>query len=126
MPDVADRYGAEIIKVGVLWSQPIDSVDVKKVLNEDSDAALVGISRVETGTGVLQPMDKIGANCQGHDALFLMARVTLLGGVPVEVDERGVEISFSGAQKCYSCPTGLAPLSMSERALGKFGCAKRG
>jgi len=120
MADVADRYGAEVILVEVPWGQPIDPADVKKALDANPDATLVGIVHAETSTGVLQPMEEIGAACQSHGALLLLDCVTSLGGVPVEVDKWGVEIAYSGTQKCLSCPPGLAPLTMSERALGKM------
>ncbi|MBT4093534.1 MAG: alanine--glyoxylate aminotransferase family protein [Nitrospinaceae bacterium] len=120
MTDVAGRYGAEVIKVEAPWGEPIDPAEVKKALDANPDAALVGIVHAETSTGVLQPMEEIGAACQGHGALLLMDCVTSLGGVPVEVDKWGVEIAYSGTQKCHSCPPGVAPLTMSERALGKM------
>ena len=120
MTDVAGRYGAEVIKVEAPWGEPIDPAEVKKALDANPDAALVGIVHAETSTGVLQPMEEIGAACQGHGALLLMDCVTSLGGVPVEVDKWGVEIAYSGTQKCLSCPPGVAPLTMSERALGKM------
>ena len=44
-------------------------------------------------------------------------RVTSLGGVPVEVDGLGGRRCYSGTQKCLSCPPGLAPLTLSPRAL---------
>ncbi|HJP12924.1 MAG: alanine--glyoxylate aminotransferase family protein [Nitrospinota bacterium] len=120
MADVAGRYGAEVIKVEAPWGQPIDPADVKKALDANPGAVIVGIVHAETSTGVLQPMEEIGAACQGHGALLLMDCVTSLGGVPVEVDKWGVEIAYSGTQKCLSCPPGVAPLTMSERALGKM------
>ncbi|HEX6242932.1 MAG TPA: aminotransferase class V-fold PLP-dependent enzyme, partial [Polyangiales bacterium] len=49
-------------------------------------------------------------------ALFLVDAVTSLGGVPVEVDRHGVDALYSGTQKCLSCPPGLAPVTLSERA----------
>lgn len=120
MADVAGRYGAEVIRVEAPWGAPIDPADVKKALDANPEAVLVGIVHAETSTGVLQPMKEIGTMCKEHGALLLMDCVTSLGGVPVEVDEWGVEIAYSGTQKCLSCPPGVAPLTMSERALGKM------
>ncbi len=120
MADVAGRYGAEVIKVEAPWGQSIDPADVKKALDANPGAVIVGIVHAETSTGVLQPMEEIGAACQSHGALLLMDCVTSLGGVPVEVDKWDVEIAYSGTQKCLSCPPGVAPLTMSERALGKM------
>lgn len=119
MADVADRYGAKVIRVEAPWGMPIDPQDVKKALDANPDAVLVGIVHAETSTGVLQPMEEVGRLCGRHGALLLMDCVTSLGGVPVEVDKWGVEIAYSGTQKCLSCPPGLAPITFSERALGK-------
>jgi len=35
----------------------------------------------------------------------------------VKVDEWGIDAIYSGTQKCLSCPPGLAPVSLSPRAL---------
>jgi alanine-glyoxylate transaminase/serine-glyoxylate transaminase/serine-pyruvate transaminase len=43
--------------------------------------------------------------------------VTSLGGLPVEIDAWDVDVAYSGTQKCLSCPPGLSPLTVSERAL---------
>jgi alanine-glyoxylate transaminase/serine-glyoxylate transaminase/serine-pyruvate transaminase len=51
------------------------------------------------------------------DALCLMDCVTSLGGIPVEVDAWGVDLAFSGTQKCLSCPPGLSPVTFSPRAV---------
>src|SRR5207249_4944071 len=53
-----------------------------------------------------------------HGCLFIVDTVTSLGGLPVEVDGWGIDACYSGTQKCLSCPPGLAPLSLNERALG--------
>ena len=49
-------------------------------------------------------------------ALFLTDCVTSLGGQPVELDRRGIDIAYSGTQKCLGGPPGLAPISFSDRA----------
>jgi alanine-glyoxylate transaminase/serine-glyoxylate transaminase/serine-pyruvate transaminase len=35
----------------------------------------------------------------------------------VEVDAWGIDVAYSGTQKCLSCPPGLAPVTFSERAV---------
>ncbi len=119
LADLADRYGAEVIRVEAPWGRTIDPADLKKTLDANPDAALVAIVHAETSTGVLQPLDEIGRLCKEHGALLLADCVTSLGGVPVKLDEWGVEVAYSCSQKGLSCPPGLAPLSMSERALGR-------
>ncbi len=41
------------------------------------------------------------------DALLLVDCVTSLGGIPVEIDGWGVDIAYSGTQKCLGVPPGL-------------------
>jgi alanine-glyoxylate transaminase/serine-glyoxylate transaminase/serine-pyruvate transaminase len=45
-----------------------------------------------------------------------MDTVTSLGGLPVEIDRWGVDVSYSATQKSLSCPPGLAPLTVSPSA----------
>jgi alanine-glyoxylate transaminase/serine-glyoxylate transaminase/serine-pyruvate transaminase len=46
--------------------------------------------------------------------------VTSLGGIEVAVDRWGIDIAYSGTQKCLGVPPGLAPLTVSERAVGRM------
>lgn len=43
--------------------------------------------------------------------------VTSLAGRAVELDAWGIDVAYSGSQKCLSCPPGLSPVSFSERAI---------
>ncbi len=49
--------------------------------------------------------------------LFLVDAVTSLAGCKLNVDEWGIDICYSGAQKCLSVPPGLSPITFSEKAL---------
>ena len=50
--------------------------------------------------------------------------VTSLGGLEVNVDRFGVDAAFSGSQKCLGAPSGLAPVTLNERALAKIAARK--
>ncbi len=52
--------------------------------------------------------------------MVLVDTVTSLGGVPVETDRRDLDVVYSGTQKCLSCPPGLAPLTLNEKAMAAF------
>jgi alanine-glyoxylate transaminase / serine-glyoxylate transaminase / serine-pyruvate transaminase len=69
---------------------------------------------------VRQPLDGVAELCREHDCLLLVDTVTSLGGVPLFVDEWGLDIAYSGSQKCLSCPSGVAPLTFGPRALEKI------
>ena len=71
----------------------------------------------ETSTGVLQPLTEVSQITKQHDALFLVDTVASLGGQQVAVDDWGIDICYSGSQKCLSCPPGLAPFTANEKAI---------
>ncbi|MFC1526648.1 pyridoxal-phosphate-dependent aminotransferase family protein [Candidatus Latescibacterota bacterium] len=115
MRDVAERCGAEVTAVEAPWGSAIDPQAVAEAVAA-GPCKLVAVVHAETSTGVLQPLEAISQIVGDSDALFLVDTVTSLGGVPVAVDEWGVDLCYSGTQKCLSCPPGLAPVTVSERA----------
>ena len=68
----------------------------------------------ETSTGVRNDIAPLGAG--KGDALLLADCVTSLGGIPVAIDEWGVDLAYSGTQKCLGVAPGLAPFTMNSRA----------
>ena len=114
--DMAARHGAEVRRVEAPWGQIIDPGAIERALAQKR-AKLVAIVHAETSTGVLQPIKPVAEACQRHGALLIVDAVTSLGGVPVPADEWGADVSFSCTQKGLSCPPGLAPITVSDRAV---------
>jgi alanine-glyoxylate transaminase/serine-glyoxylate transaminase/serine-pyruvate transaminase len=79
-----------------------------------------GFVHAETSTGVLQPdVPELTDAAHDHDALVIADTVTSLGGVELEVDDWGIDVAYSGSQKCLSCPPGASPLTLNDRAMDK-------
>jgi alanine-glyoxylate transaminase/serine-glyoxylate transaminase/serine-pyruvate transaminase len=116
MADVAERCGAKVTKVEAPWGQIIEPAQIAEALKKVKPK-LVAIVHAETSTGVLTPVEEISKLAHEAGALFVLDTVTSLGGMPVRIDEWGVDAVYSGTQKCLSCPPGLSPVSLSARAL---------
>ncbi|MCB2228637.1 MAG: alanine--glyoxylate aminotransferase family protein [Desulfarculaceae bacterium] len=117
MADVAERCGAKVIKVEAEWGGPLDQAAIIDTLKAHPEAKLCAIVYAETSTGVLQPIQEIGAYLKDKDTLFLVDAVTALGGVELKLDEWGIDACYSGTQKCLAVPPGLAPVSFGPKAL---------
>src|SRR5437867_8820351 len=117
MVDVAERCGARVMKVEAAWGRIIEPQQVAEALKKVSRPKLVAIVHAETSTGALTPVEEISKLAHTAGALFLLDTVTSLAGCPVKIDEWQVDAVYSGTQKCLSCPPGLAPASLSPRAL---------
>jgi alanine-glyoxylate transaminase/serine-glyoxylate transaminase/serine-pyruvate transaminase len=117
LASVVARCGGKAIAVEAPWGQCIQPESVEQALARSGPVKAVAVVHAETSTGVHQPLEDIGALCRKHGALFVVDAVTSLGGLPVGVDRLGIDVCYSGSQKCLSCPPGLSPFTMSERAL---------
>ena len=119
MQDVATRLGAEVDTLEFEWGTAVDVDAVKKKL-DGARYDIVAVVHAETSTGVCNPVGQIGVLVQDTGELFLVDTVTSLGGIPVKVDPWGIDAVYSGTQKCLSCPPGLSPVSLSQRAVDKL------
>src|SRR5437867_2506768 len=117
MATIVERCGGRPIRLETPWGRIVEADAIQQALTPFYPVKAVAHVHAETSTGVRQPLEQIGPLCQQHSALFIVDAVTSLGGIPVEVDGWGIDACFSGTQKCLSCPPGLAPLTLSERAL---------
>ncbi len=117
MADIVGRCGGKLVKLEVPWGQVFPHAAIEEALKQHAPVKAVGIVHAETSTGAQQPMDGLGKLCHAHGALLVVDTVTSLGGVPVEVDAWEADAVYSGTQKCLSCPPGLAPFTLSPRAL---------
>jgi len=117
MVDVAERCGARVTKVEAPWGQIITPEQIAAALRTVPKPKLVAIVHAETSTGALTPVEEISKLAHVAGALLLLDTVTSLGGCPVRLDEWAVDATYSGTQKCLSCPPGLSPVSLSPRAL---------
>ena len=112
MCDVAARCGANVVSVEAPFGSPLDP---EQVLSAHPSPKVIALVHAETSTGVRNDLDAYAAG--KGDALLLVDCVTSLGGIPVRIDDWGIDVSYSGTQKCLGVAPGLAPLTMSPRAL---------
>ncbi|MDD2578924.1 MAG: alanine--glyoxylate aminotransferase family protein [Eubacteriales bacterium] len=116
MVDVAQRCGARVVQVEAPWGEAIRPEQIEDALKREKKVKAVAIVHAETSTGVRQPLAEIGRLAHAYDALYIVDAVTSLGGIPVDVDDNGIDVCYSGTQKCISAPPGLAPVTLNERA----------
>lgn len=114
---LVERCGGKAIRVESPWGRIIEPEAIASALQRSGPVKAVALVHAETSTGVWQPIEPVGRLCRDYNALFIVDTVTSLGGVPVEVDHWGIDACYSATQKCLSCPPGLSPFTLSDRAL---------
>ena len=116
LAEIARRCGADVEEVRTEWGSPISSEAIREAV-EKSPAKLVAFVHAETSTGMRQPVEDIARIAREHEALVVVDAVTSVAGIPLFVDEWGIDVCYSGTQKCLSVPPGLSPITFSPRAM---------
>ena len=125
MVDNAQRLGAEAIPINAEWGKIIEPEAIESALKSGKKVKLVAVVHAETSTGALQPLQEISKLTKQYDALFLVDTVTSLAGHDVAIDKWGIDICYSGTQKCISVPPGLAPFTANEKAIALLKARKK-
>ena len=122
--EIASRIGGEVCRLEVPWGDVFE-LDTLKNAIEKYNPSVLALVHAETSTGACQPFNGIADLCHSHGCLLLTDTVTSLGGVPLFIDSWGIDISYSGTQKCLGCPPGLAPITFNALAMEKINSRKK-
>ena len=117
MKENVERAGGKAVMVEDPWGRAVDPAKVEDALKANPDAKILAFVHAETSTGAISDAATLAEHARQHDCLTIVDTVTSLGGSPLEVEEWGLDAVYSGSQKCLSCVPGLAPITLSQRAV---------
>ena len=120
MVQVAERFGANLVRVDFPWGTPVEPARVREACEDAGNVTLLCCVHAETSTGVENPAREIGQIARDFDALFVLDVVTSLGGIAVQTDEWNVDAAYGATQKCVGAPPGLSPVTLSDKAWNKI------
>ncbi|HMK45993.1 MAG TPA: alanine--glyoxylate aminotransferase family protein [Methanocella sp.] len=112
--DIGQRYG-QVESLEFEWGTPIDLEKVEDALTK-TPTKVIAMVHNETSAGVKNPAEEVGKLAKKHNALFVLDTITSAGGDLVEADKWGIDITITGSQKSLGAPSGLATVSVSQKA----------
>jgi len=115
---MVQRAGGDAREIKKPLGEVFSLEDIEEGLKKHKPVLLF-ITQGESSSGALQPLEGVGELCHKYNCLLLVDSVASLGGTPMFMDEWGIDIMYSGSQKCLSTPPGTAPISLNERAREK-------
>ncbi|MDR2982031.1 MAG: 2-aminoethylphosphonate--pyruvate transaminase [Puniceicoccales bacterium] len=73
---------------------------VRKALANDPAITHVAMVHNETTTGMLNPVDVIGAEVKKSGKIFIVDAMSSFGGIPMDLADLGIDFLISSANKC--------------------------
>ena len=115
---VAETFGAAVTRYEVPWGQAADPAEVAARLDALPRAKGVLLTHNETSTGITNDLRAIAAAIRSRrpDILIVVDAVSSLGCVDVRMDEWDLDVIFTGSQKGWMVPPGLAMIGVGPRA----------
>ena len=112
---IARDLGLVVHPVGPEWGYAVSESAIAETLTAHPEIkGLIG-SMCETGTGVMNDLDVIGSIGRQFNVITVVDAVSAAAGMPIRMTERNIDVCFSGIQKCFMCPPGLALVATSDR-----------
>lgn len=89
-------------------SERPDLESVKAVLSADPDLTHLAVVHCETSTGLLNPVEALGALADRFGKAYLVDAMSSFGAVPLDLDDAHIDFLVSSANKCIEGVPGFA------------------
>jgi 2-aminoethylphosphonate-pyruvate transaminase len=79
---------------------PVDAKTLQALLDTDHAITHVAVVHCETTTGILNPIEEIGAVVRAHNKVYIVDAMSSFGGLPINFGSVGIDYLVSSANKC--------------------------
>lgn len=118
MEKIARSFGLECDIVQSEVGTAVDPDVLADRISRQKYTAVVA-THVDTATGVCAPVHDYARIVKDSGAFFIVDGVCATGGIEERMDDWGVDVVLTAAQKCFGVPPGLAVLVVSGRVIKK-------
>lgn len=116
LKEISERCGAHVHILEVEWGTVADPdhviSEIKKIKPD-----LVALVQGDTSTTMCQPLAEIGQFCYQEDILTYCDATASIGGNEFLTDVWQINAVSAGLQKCLCGPSGIAPITLDDRAV---------
>jgi alanine-glyoxylate transaminase/serine-glyoxylate transaminase/serine-pyruvate transaminase len=118
MSEICRAFGLDHEVIQSQWGRAVLPEDLEKRIKGGEFEVFV-VTHVDTATGACAPVRDYAEVLQGRGLLFILDGVCATAGIEERMDDWGIDVILTAAQKCFGAPPGLAVLVLSERAMEK-------
>jgi 2-aminoethylphosphonate-pyruvate transaminase len=121
---VNGAYGRRIAQMARVHAIPVEVIEIaenKKIRAEDivirEGVTHVAIIHCETTTGILNPIEEIGARVAASGATFIVDAMSSFGAIPIDLASARIHFLISSANKCIEGVPGFGFILARRAAL---------
>lgn len=114
---IATTAGIDVLPLRYAEETPASADDVRAALRDNPAITTVAVVHCETTTGLLNPIDEIGAAVKAEGRTYIVDAMSSFAGIPIDVPGIGVDFLISSANKCIEGVPGFSFVVARREAL---------
>jgi 2-aminoethylphosphonate-pyruvate transaminase len=107
MARIAGVHGIRCRQLTFAENEPVNAAAVRDELARELPTHVAAV-HCETTTGILNPVEQIGAVVRDAGCTYLVDAMSSFGGIPLDVAAAGIDFLISSANKCIEGVPGFA------------------
>jgi alanine-glyoxylate transaminase/serine-glyoxylate transaminase/serine-pyruvate transaminase len=107
MGQIAEAFGIEFDIIRSPWGSAVRPEELRAAV-ERRRYGVVAVTHVDTGTGACAPIRDYGEVLRNRDVIWIVDGVCATGGIEERMDDWGIDVVLTAAQKCFGAPPGRA------------------
>jgi 2-aminoethylphosphonate-pyruvate transaminase len=119
MVQMLSQAGIDHTALRTAEDKPTEEEPLERLLSTDKAITHVAMVHCETTTGILNPIEKIGAVARAHRKVFVVDAMSSFGAIPIDLEKCRIDFLVSSPNKCLEGIPGFCfVLSRREVLLG--------
>lgn len=114
--DIARGYGIVVVPFTAPPGEALDPGELRDLLEQNPEVQVVALVHHETSTTVMNPLRELARLVHEAGKVMVVDAVSSLGGVELAVDDWGIDVCISAANKCLEALPGVGFISVGPRA----------
>jgi 2-aminoethylphosphonate-pyruvate transaminase len=114
---MARVHKIEVASLITAEDKPVAAQPLDHLLEANPDITHVAVVHCETTTGIINPVDQVGAVVKRHRRQLIVDAMSSFGASPIDMDGWGIDYLVSSANKCIEGVPGFAVIVARRAAL---------
>ena len=117
MARIAQLLRIPVVECAGPENAPVDVTAVLKAVEADSAITHVATCHVETTSGVLNDIERLGSQLRDRGTTFIVDAMSSFGGIPIDVPRAGIDFLITSSNKCIEGIPGFSVIVARTDAL---------
>lgn len=123
--DIANAYSIKYKELFFDWDEELSLEKIEEELKKDNEINCIAMVHHETTTGILNPIEEVGALAKIRGCTFIVDAISSFAGLPLDIKKSNIDFMISTSNKCIQGMPGVCFIICKRSELEKTKNAPR-